>query len=155
MIVREVAVRAWLADPVRELLEARELALAGDPDWQEWLEQFDRGEAALMDMRVGVTVELDDESIETVTVENHGIWVELGVQPPVLEAVIAEICSKDFEVFVRRIGQLGGSITVAELEDMHVSVEVAADLLAALRPPPTGRPPAVIRAQPGITTENA
>jgi hypothetical protein len=156
MIIREVAARAWLADPGYELDRARQRAGAGDPDWRLWVAEFDRGEAALMDMRVGVTVEFDDGSIEIVEVENHSIWFELLVQPPVLGAVIAEISSKDFEVLARRITERGGSITVSELEDMHVAVEIADDLRAALRPPATGTPrPGDIRARPGITTENA
>jgi hypothetical protein len=78
------------------------------------------------------------------------------VQPPVLGAVIAEISAKDFEVLARRIRERGGSITVSELEDMHVAVELADDLRAALRRPATGTPrPGDIRARPGITTENA
>lgn len=156
MIVCEVAARAWLADPGREVDEARRRADTGDPDWRLWVEEFDRGEAALVDMRVGVTVELDDGSIETIEVENHSIWVELLVQPPVLEAVIAEICSKDFEVVVERIRRLGGSITIPELEEMHVGVDIADNLLAALRPSASGVGQADdLRARPGITTENA
>ena len=156
MIVRQVAARAWLAHPEREVDQARQRADAGDPDWRLWVEEFDRREAALMDIRVSVRVQLDDGSSETVEVDNHSIWLELRVQPPVLAAVIAEICSKDFEVLADRIGQLGGSITVPELEEMHVAVEIADNLLAALRPPATGTPrPTDMRAQPGITTENA
>lgn len=157
MIVHQVAVRARLArHPGRELDLARQCAGAGDPDWAQWVQEFNRGEAALMDIRVGLSVELDDGSSETLEVENHGIWIELRVQPPVLEAIVADICAKDFAVFADRIGQLGGSITVPELEDMHVAVEIEGDLLAALRPPATGsRQPTDIRAQPGTTTENS
>ena|SRR5947209_8617137 len=156
MIVREVAARAWLAQPEHELDQARRRARDGDPDWQLWVEEFDRGEAALADMRVSLTVELDGGSSQTVATENHSIWLQIALHPPALAAVIAEISSKDFEALTARLEKLGHTVPVAELEGMYVSVEIAEDLLGTLRPPSIGaRTQARARARLGITTENA
>jgi hypothetical protein len=155
MIVREVATRAWPADSENEIGEARMRAEAGDPDWQQWVDEFDRGEAIVVDLRVSLTIERDDGSTQTLEVVNHGIWLPHGLHPPVVAAVIAEISSKDYEVLAERVARLGESITVSELEEMYVAVELSEDLQAALHPTPTGAGPAEARGKLGITTEPA
>jgi subtilase family serine protease len=71
MVVRSVVAKARLAEPGSEVDRAREQAEAGDPDWQEWLQLLDHGQAALIDMRVCVTVELDDGDVETVNADDY------------------------------------------------------------------------------------
>lgn len=156
MVVRRVLARAWLADPGREVAQARERAEDGDEDWQLWIDEYDRGEATLVDMRVSVTYERTDGSTQTVGVENHNVWMHLAVHPPLAAALIAEISAKDFDVITRRLGELGERITVTELEEMYVSVELDDGLTAALRPPAdAGSGHDGEQARPGITTENA
>ncbi|HZU40957.1 MAG TPA: hypothetical protein VE992_07880 [Solirubrobacteraceae bacterium] len=152
MIVQEVAARAWLANPGRELSEARDRAEDGDPDWTAWVDEFDRGEAILADLAVSVTVRLEDGSAETAAVENHGIWLPVAVHPPALAAMVAEIASKDFDVLATRIAKVGARITANELGEMHVAVELDQTLLSVLRPPVSRTQGS---ARPGITTENA
>jgi hypothetical protein len=156
MAIRSVSARAWLAEPGEEVERVRDLADRGDPDWRQWLDEYDRGEAALVDIGVSVAFEPADGSLDTVTVENHGVWIELVADPAVLEAVLAEISTKDFDELAKRICDLGHPTTVRELERMQVSVEIAEDVLASLRPPTTSDTERDHdRATPGITTENA
>ena len=134
MVIRNLTAQAWLAKPGAELDGARQRAAAGDPDWALWVEEFDRGEAALIDMRVSITIKLDDTSIETVAVENHQVWMHLAEHPPVVAALIADISSTDLDFFADHIHQLGGQITDQELAEMYVEVELGASLLDALQP---------------------
>jgi len=169
MVIHAVAARAWLGDPRSELLQARLRADDGDPDWRQWVDEYDRGEATLVDIEVSVTFGRSDGSTETVATVNHGIWLQVGVHPPVAAALVAEIAPKDFDYLAARIQELGEPVDVIELEQMYIDVALDESLLAALRPPaarpgsgpgpdfgPRLAPGADPRqwARPGITTEN-
>lgn len=132
VVVRSITAQAWLAEPGSELDGARERAAAGDADWALWVEEFDRGEATLIDMRVRITVELDDNSQETVAVENHQVWMQLAEHPPIVAALIADVSGKDFDLLADRIHELGGQISAHELAQMHVAVDLGENLLDAL-----------------------
>lgn len=155
VVIRSVTAQAWLAEPGSELEGARERAAAGDDDWALWVAEFDRGEAILIDMRVSVTVELDDTSRETISVENHQVWMHLAKHPPVVAALVADVSGKDFDVLAGRIRELGGQISVHELAQMHVAVDLGENLLDALPPidvhSARRSAPAV---RPGVETEH-
>lgn len=134
VVIRNLTAQAWLAEPGAELDGARQRAAAGDPDWALWVAEFDRGEATLIDMRVSITIELDDTSIETIAVENHQVWMHVAQHPPIVAALIADISSKDLDYFAGHLHELGGQITEHELAEMYVEVELGDSLLDALRP---------------------
>jgi hypothetical protein len=156
VVIRSLTAQALLANPGSELDGARERAAAGDADWALWVEEFDRGEATLIDMRVSLTVELDDASVHTITAENHQVWMQLAEHPPIVAALVADMSGKDFDFLAGRVGKLGGQVSIHELDQMYVAVELGDSLLAALRPGEKqhGRrsQPA---AQPGLETEQA
>jgi hypothetical protein len=131
VVIRSLTAQAWLATPGSELAGARERAAAGDADWALWVEEFDRAEATLIDMRVSIAIELDD-SLKTVAMENHQVWMRLAEHPPIIAALIAELAGKDFDILASRIRELGGHISVHELRDMYVRVDLGDDLVDAL-----------------------
>jgi hypothetical protein len=134
MVIRKVTARACLAQPGSEVGEARARAHAGDQDWQLWVDELERGYATLIDMRVTVTVELDDGTVKVVEAEDKQVWMHLAQHPPVVAGLVAEMSAKDQELLTERIRALGQSIGPTELDDMYVDVELADDLVAALRP---------------------
>lgn len=139
MVIKSLTARACLAEPGSEVGEARARAEAGDGDWQEWIDQFDRGEAALIDIRVTVSLEFDDGTVEHVSADDYQVWMHLSQHPPVVAGLVAEISSKDLGLLTARIRELGHDITATELDDMYVTVELADDLLEALRPEAAAR----------------
>lgn len=156
MIVRRIVARACLAEPGTEVDQARRRANEGDPDWRRWIEEFDRDEATLVDLRVTAEIERGDGSSHAIGVENHQIWMHLAHQPPIMAGLVAELSNKDFNEIAARIHELGEAIDPAELHEMYVTVELADDLLAAMRPAATrARSGAGHRARPGTETENA
>lgn len=134
MVIREMKARACLADPGSELDEARALARDGDHDWQVWLDEFERGVATLIDIRVSVTLELDDGRVEVVDAADDQVWMHLAQHPPIVAGLIAETSAKDLGLLTARIRALGQDIGASELDDMYVTVELADDLAEALRP---------------------
>ena len=139
MVIKSVTARACLAEPGSEVGEARARAEAGDDDWQEWIDQFDRGEAALIDIRATVSLELDDGTVEAVNADDYQVWMHLSQHPPVVARLVAEMSSKDLGLLTARIRDLGQHIGPLELDDMYVTVELADDLLEALRPEAVSR----------------
>lgn len=139
MVVKSVVARARLAEPGSELAQARERAHAGDADWQEWVDEFTRGKATLIDMRVVVTVEGDNHVEETVAAEDHQVWMHLSQHPPHVAALVAELSVKDLALLSSRLRARGYDVSLAELDDMYVTVELSDDLLDALRPAQAGQ----------------
>lgn len=138
MVVKSLIARACLAEPGSELAEARARAQAGDADWLEWVDEFDRGEATLIDLRVAVTVEGDDHIDDTVAAEDHQVWMHLSQHPPHVAALVAELSAKDLALLSSRLRARGYDVPLAELDDMYVTVELSDDLLDALRPARAG-----------------
>jgi hypothetical protein len=156
VIVRRIVARAWLAAPGSEVDQARARAQEGDPDWARWVQELDRGEATLVDLRVTVEIELRDGTEHAIAVENHQIWVHLAHQPPIMAALVAELSNKDFNEIAARIRALGDEVDAGELHEMYVTVELADDLLDALRPAPArAGAGAGHGARPGTVTEGA
>lgn len=155
MIIRRLTAHARLGTAGTEVELARERALGGDPDWQLWVQELDNGDATLMDMRVSVSVRLDDATDETIAVENHDIWMHLGQHPLVAAALVAEISGKDIDVLTNRLRARGLEITANELSEMYVSVELDEDLWAAFRPEAASANSAGLDARLGLLTENA
>lgn len=156
MVVLSIDARACLADPGSEVNRAREQAESGDLDWREWVQEFDRGQATLIDMRVTAEIELDDRSVERIVVSNHQIWMHLAQHPPIVASLVADIATKDLDELTVRIRDLGEPITVSELERMYVTVELAENLRDALCPTAAdGAEGALGGARLGLETENA
>lgn len=153
MIIRNVVARASLADPGTEVERAREAARAGDQDWALWVKELDRGEATLIDMRVTVTFELADGDVREVAAEDHQVWVHRAQHPPVLAGMVAELASKDYDLLVERSRELGVLLSVNQLGEMYVTVELADDLLGALRPDRQHVTAPNDGARPGLETE--
>jgi hypothetical protein len=133
MEVQQLAAVGSLSERADEVRAAAQRADSGDPDWQQWVDELNRDEAVVVDLRVRAELELDGGSIETIEQENHGIWVELAPHPPMLAAAVAKPAAKDFAAIARRAAGLGAELQPDELDRMHVAVELSDELLTTLR----------------------
>lgn len=126
--VERLSALARLDEPGDALARARAEANAGDDSWQQWLTEYERGEALIV--RVQVTLELCEG--EPLRLTNTGVWIEKALHPPKVEQQIFELIAKDFQELAAQIGERGHSVDRWELGEMYVHVELAEDLRRAL-----------------------
>lgn len=133
MPVRRLLAHACLCDFGGELHPTEEFARTGDAEAPGWAERLDRGETALVDMRVAAELDAGDGSTESVQAEIRRIWIHRLQDPPQLEALIAELAGRDFDDLAARIADRGEPLSRRDLDEMYVTVELADDLLRSLR----------------------
>lgn len=105
-----------------------------DESWQQWVEEYDAGEALIL--RLDVTARIDDGD-ESVRVSNRGVWVEKDVHPPAVAGQVQQAVTKDFNTLAEKLrADAGVAVTADDLADMYVDVELADDLLRALATDP-------------------
>src|SRR6185437_15316541 len=81
--VQRLSVRASLDDSPAALAHAEAQAAAGDESWEQWVAEYQRGEALLV--RLELTLEVSDGSGEVLTASRDGFFVENHVHAPKLE----------------------------------------------------------------------
>lgn len=131
LTIERLAVTASLDDPTAALQRACGAADAGDESWAQWVSEYDRGDALIV--RLDVTVDGDDGDRRRIEVANLGVFVEADSHPPKVERQIYDIVSKDFEVIARELSKLGADLDEWDLCEMYVHVDLADDLMAALK----------------------
>lgn len=133
--IQRLRAQVRLDDPQRALADAAAQADGGDEDWRQWLAEYRVGDALVV--RIEVWVDFETDRPHLLRVHNHGVWVETTIDPPKLEAQIAEIVDKDFDLLSDRLRAHGLDCDPSDLAAMYVHVELGEDVLRALR---SGRP---------------
>lgn len=128
IIVERLSALARLDEPSEALARAQAEARVGDESWQQWLAEYERGEALIL--RVEVTLQLCEG--EPLCLTSAGVWVEKAIHPPKVEEQISELIAKDFRALVRELTGRGHELDCWELGDMYVHVELAEDVRRAL-----------------------
>src|SRR5947209_1900402 len=111
--VERLVARARLDDPTRALRDAHAEVESGFEDWEQWLDEYDRGEALIL--RFEVWAELGGEARDPVHVHNRGVWVESTPHPPKLEQQVAELVSKDYALISDELRRRGCVLDVHDL----------------------------------------
>jgi hypothetical protein len=135
MVVRRLEARAWLEDPSDEVRRVRRELRDGDDSWSRWLQELARGEAVIASLQVAAHVTLPDGSARTATAESHALWLEVRTHPPLVEAQIYEILSIDCAGLAERLREMSPGISIDEVCQMYVHIELEHDLLEALQAP--------------------
>lgn len=119
--------RASPNDGRAALANAEAKGAAGDESWQQWVAEYQKGEALILnlDLRVELTGgETVEESISGLFVENHP-------DAPRVERQIAELASDAFAALGERLIERGHDVDAHELGEMYVHVELDADIRRA------------------------
>ena len=122
--------RVTLDDPAPTLAEAEAAAADGDESWEQWLAEYQRGEALIV--RLEFSVEFSAGERDTLRVANPGVFIEKHPDPPMVEQQIAEVASKDFPFIVRDLTARGYAVDEGALSEMYVHVELQDDVRHAL-----------------------
>ena len=143
--VKRLSAHALLDDSPQTLAHARAEAAAGDESWEQWVAEYERGDALIL--RLELTLEIADGGSEVFQATTGGLFVENNIHAPNVEQQIAELASGDFAALARELSARGHDIDVHELSEMYVHVELDPEVrhrLADVRPrraPATREPP--------------
>jgi hypothetical protein len=130
--VQRLSVRALLDDSPAALAHAQAQAAAGDESWEQWVAEYERGDALIV--RLELTLEVSGGTGETVSASRDGFFVENHVHAPKVEQQIAELASDDLTVLASELAERGHELDVHELGTMYVHVELDPSLRGRLRP---------------------
>jgi hypothetical protein len=122
--VQRLSARAVLDDSPAVLAHAKELAAAGDESWEQWVAEYQRGDALIV--RMELTLEVSDG--EVLTASRDGFFVENHVHAPKVEQQIAELASGDLATLAAEFAERGHKLDLDELGSMYVHVELAPEL---------------------------
>lgn len=129
--VQRLFARAVLDDSPAALSHARALAEAGDESWEQWVEEYQRGDALIV--RLELRIEFAGGTEEVLTTARNGLFVENHIHVPKLEQQIAELASGDLATLAEGLTQRGYAVDMQELGTMYVHVELDPELRRRLR----------------------
>lgn len=130
--VLRLTVTAFEDDSREAVSHARRDARHGDPSWQEWVERFDSGEAAILRLHTEALFELGGKR-KRIEVVNDGVWVDCDIHLPTVEEQIREIAYNDVSTLCDGIQRHGGQLQIDELEQMFFHVELSDEVVSLLR----------------------
>jgi hypothetical protein len=122
--LQRLSVRASLDEAPAVLSHAESLAAAGDESWEQWVAEYQRGDALIV--RMELTLEVSDG--EVLTASRDGFFVENHVHAPKVEQQIAELASGDLATLAAEFAERGHKLDLDELGSMYVHVELAPEL---------------------------
>ena len=124
--VRRLSARASLDDSPAVLAHATAQADSGDESWEQWVAEYQRGEALVL--RLELTLELGEGDGEVITASRDGFFVENHAHAPKVEQQIAELASGDLTALAAELSQRGHELDAHELGAMYVHVELDPDV---------------------------
>ena len=124
--VQRLSVRALLDESPAILAHAEALAAAGDESWEQWVAEYQRGDALIV--RMELTLEVSDTTGEVLTASRDGFFVENHGHAPKVEQQIAELASDDLAALAAEFAERGHDLDLHELGAMYVHVELAPEL---------------------------
>jgi hypothetical protein len=113
---------ARLDECTSALAHARAAAAAGDESWQQWVEEYERGEALILS--IDLTLVYSENGRSEVKSTSHGLFVECDLHLPKVEQQVAELAGGDFMQLAEQLAADGYQLDVDELGDMYVHVDI-------------------------------
>jgi hypothetical protein len=122
LCVQRLSARASLDDSPAPVAHAKAQAEAGDESWEQWVAEYQRGEALIL--RLELSLEVADGTGEVLTASRDGFFVENHGHAPKVEQQIAELASGDLGALAVQLAQRGQEVDPQELGTMYVHVEL-------------------------------
>jgi hypothetical protein len=124
--VQRLSARAHLDESPQALTHAQAEAATGDESWQQWVDEYNRGDALII--QLDLKIELGGEQSDELERSVGGFFVEVDLHPAKVEHQIAELASGELIAMAERPESVVGGIDPDELGDMHVHVELDNEL---------------------------
>jgi hypothetical protein len=128
--VQRLSAHARLDDSPEALAHAKTEASAGDESWEQWVAEYERGDALIV--RLELTIEITGDEPERLQSHTGGFFVENTANPPKLEQQIAEVASGDLQSLGQELARHGHHVEAKELDQMYVHVELEGAVLERL-----------------------
>ena len=128
--VHRLVAHARLDDAQTALGRARAEAAEGDESWEQWVAEYERGDAVVISLEL--TLEVGNGAEDVIRGRSEGLFVELDADIPQVERQIAELASGDVTALADELAARGQHVDADELGEMYVHVEIDPELRAAL-----------------------
>jgi hypothetical protein len=128
--VQRLSANARLDDSPEALAHAKTEASAGDESWEQWLAEYECGDALIV--RLELTIEITGGEPERLRSHTGGFFVENTADPPKLEQQIAEVASGDLQSLAQELARHAHPLEAKELDQMYVHVELDDAVLGRL-----------------------
>jgi hypothetical protein len=129
--VQRLSARVALDDSAAALADAKAQAAAGDDSWQEWVAEYERGDALIL--RLELTLELGAGADDVITASSDGFFVENHAHAPRVEQQIAELATGDMSALAAELARRGHDVDLLELGEMYVHVELDPEVQRLVR----------------------
>jgi hypothetical protein len=124
--VQRLSARARLDESPAPLEHATTEAAAGDESWEQWISEYDRGDALVL--RLELAIQLGNGEREVFTESRDGFFVENHLHVPKVEQQIAELAFEGLNGLAAELADRGYAIDLHELAGMYVHVELDPDV---------------------------
>jgi hypothetical protein len=128
--IERLSVHARLELSEEAVARAREEAAEGDESWEQWVNEYESGDAltVCLDLRM----EFVGDRHPPLTASIGGFFVESDAHKPKVEQQIAELASGEFVALGEQLPPDAGRIDVDELTLMYVHVDLSEDVRTRL-----------------------
>lgn len=131
--VDRLLARARLDDSPTALARAKAQAAEGDESWEQWVAEYQRGEALIV--RLELMMEISDGASQVIRTTKDGFFIENHAHAPRVEKQIAELASDDFAALGAELVRRGHEVDQYELGELYVHVELDKELRLRLSHP--------------------
>lgn len=129
--VDRITALARLEDSSKLLTYARAAADEGDESWEQWLWEYDRGEALIV--AVELSIELTNGATERLSAQTRPFFVDCAVPTPHVEQQIAEVAYEELVALVRdQLSVRGCPSELLDRNPLYVHVELDQDVRRSL-----------------------
>jgi hypothetical protein len=128
--IERLSVHARLDGSEAALARAREEAAEGDESWEQWVSEYENGDA--LTVCLDLCMEFAGNRHPALTASIGGFFVESDAQTPKVEQQVAELASGEFVALGERLPADAGPIDFDQLAMMYVHVDLSGDVRAQL-----------------------
>lgn len=130
LFIQRLSARAQLDDSPEALAHARAEAAAGDESWEQWVAEYQRGEALII--RLELTISYTDGEPGELSSCSPGLFVENDGHLAKVEQQVAELASGDFVELAKQLVAPRHEIDAYDFGEMYVHVELDDDVRRCL-----------------------
>ena len=106
--VQRLSAYAWMDESAAALAQAKAQADEGDESWEQWVAEYQRGEALIL--RLDLTIQVNDGADHVISSSREGFFVENHADAPRVERQVAELAAGDFAALSADLARRGHEV---------------------------------------------
>ena len=124
--MQRLSAYARMDESAEALAQAKARADEGDESWDQWVAEYQRGEALIL--RLDLTIQINDGADHVIRASRDGFFVENHADAPRVERQVAELAAGDFAALSADLARRGHEVGPDELGELYVHVELDEDV---------------------------